>query len=902
MSHVLELTPTGNLSLRAAPDEQPKLPKAYADGLREALRRGVGHGLLYLVSEDLTREVPPGLAYWRSFAREYMVRRCHVGVPDGDQDWIALETPSDERLDKIVLKAPPGRGMEYLRRFVLIVLWDAIDEALFDLYESYEGEASTFLSALNPVWQMVGRVTLHIAENPRDRQRPFAFLATYTHGLSRQVELHHIPLMKALREYGGDENRSALANLLAPIEKAAESSSIVRELVQSRHLFQPLAWVPAKAFRFIQDIPIMEASGVVVSVPKWWENMRPQRPKVALALGERSASVGAEGILDLSVQVVLDGEALSQTQVKEVLKQRENLARVKGRWVEVDAGHLAEGLKHWGRAERQFRGAGVPFLKGMRILAGVRGEIPMGKDPDGRGWIDIIAGKQLRAAMDRIQEAREEAEVDPGASLRATLRLYQKKGLNWLWVLHQYGLGACLADDMGLGKTLQTIALLLLVKQHAEEPLPASLLIIPTSLLGNWKAELKRFAPTLEVLFVHPSEGQSIGDGDDEVLEFDRYDLVITSYGMLKTSEELLNHPWNLAILDEGQTIRNPRTQLARAAKAVHSRSRVVLSGTPIENRLMDLWSMFDFLCPGLLGTESEFKGMLKGFEDGEGLDYAPLRKLVAPYILRRLKTDETIIKDLPEKIELRVFCTLTADQATLYQESVEELQHTLRTHPEGIERKGVVLAFLTRFKQLCNHPSQWYGDGAYEAEESGKFQRLVEICEELASRQEKALIFTQYREMTKPLHALLQPVFGSAGLILHGGTSAKKRQEYVDTFQSPDGPPFFILSLKAGGVGLNLTEAGHVIHFDRWWNPAVENQATDRVFRIGQQKNVMVHKFVCQGTIEERIDQMIEDKKSLAEEILSKGAEGILTEMDDEHLLNFVALDRRAATRVTTS
>jgi len=355
---------------------------------------------------------------------------------------------------------------------------------------------------------------------------------------------------------------------------------------------------------------------------------------------------------------------------------------------------------------------------------------------------------------------------------------------------------------------------------------------------------------------------------------------------------------WRLAVLDEAQAIKNPGARQTRAVKRLRARSRIALSGTPVENRLGDLWSLYDFLNPGLLGSATEFSRYAKGLQSAEPPNFAPLRQLVRPYLLRRLKTDRRIISDLPDKTELTAWCALTKRQAALYEQSVRELGEKLDTLTDGIQRRGLVLAFLMRFKQICNHPSHWLGDSAFGPDDSGKFLRLAELCEEIASRQEKALVFTQFREMTEPLAARLREVFGRSGLVLHGSTAVKERQQLVAEFQRDAGPPFFVLSLKAGGTGLNLTAASHVIHFDRWWNPAVENQATDRAFRIGQQKNVLVHKFVCRGTIEERIDALIAGKQSLADSVLgaASGAEKLLTEMPNDELLRFVALDLKTA------
>jgi non-specific serine/threonine protein kinase len=350
-----------------------------------------------------------------------------------------------------------------------------------------------------------------------------------------------------------------------------------------------------------------------------------------------------------------------------------------------------------------------------------------------------------------------------------------------------------------------------------------------------------------------------------------------------------------VAVIDEAQAIKNPAAKQTRAVKQVKADARIALTGTPIENRLGDLWSIFDFVNPGLLGSARQFSGFAKQLAGREHNPYGPLRELVRPYILRRLKTDKSIIADLPDKTEMKVFCSLSRKQAALYQQAVGDMARQLE-EADGMKRRGIVLALLMRLKQICNHPSQWLGDNAWADEDSGKFARLREITEEIAARQEKALVFTQFREITSPLAAFLAAVFGRPGLVLHGETEVSKRKDLVRRFQEDEDVPFFVLSLKAGGAGLNLTAASHVVHFDRWWNPAVENQATDRAFRIGQSKNVLVHKFVCRGTVEDKIDAMIEAKRELAGDFLSGGGDILLTEMADDELLELVTLDLAAA------
>jgi non-specific serine/threonine protein kinase len=524
----------------------------------------------------------------------------------------------------------------------------------------------------------------------------------------------------------------------------------------------------------------------------------------------------------------------------------------------------------------------------MRLLAGAPTDLRAeAAETEARAWTVVEAGGRLQEMLARLRDPAACDSLD-GRPLHGTLRPYQRTGADWLGFLSGLGLGACLADDMGLGKTLQALALLL-ARVH-EKPSEPSLIVLPASLLSNWKAEIVRFAPELKALYLHPSELDRTALAAAREA-YRRYDLVLTTYGMLGRSPWLVEVAWDLAILDEAQAIKNPSARQTRTVKALKSRARIALTGTPVENRLGDLWSLFDFLNPGLLGGATRFRDFVRGLEGREPPDYAPLRNLVRPYILRRLKTDKAVAPDLPDKTEVRIFCGLSKVQAALYQRAVDELARTLDGQ-SGMARRGLILAFLMRFKQICNHPSQLTGDGGYRPEASAKYLRLQALCEEIAGRQEKALVFTQFREIADPLAEFLAGVFGRPGLVLHGGVAVGKRRGLVEAFQREEGPPFFVLSVRAGGLGLNLTEAAHVIHFDRWWNPAVENQATDRAFRIGQHKNVLVHKFVCRGTVEERIDAMLEEKRALAEGVLAAGAEALVTEMSDAEVLRLVALD----------
>jgi non-specific serine/threonine protein kinase len=894
MPHELSIAPSGHLALvesSSANETAAELAKPIVAAFAESPARG----LLHLATNELQARLPPALDHVRSFARTYLTRLCQTQAHE-QKDLPPTPPPSAAELATWILQAPPMTGLEYLRDEALVGWWTDLDTLVRDEIRQHAGGAQAYLSAKNPLWRFVGRVTLHLAENKRDPENPFAFLATYVSRLSVQGRVQHEPLGRALEQYAGARNRQALLSLLVPLQQAAERSALIKELVDSGEVYHPLAWSPREAYRFLKDIPIFEDSGLIVRVPDWWKPHHPPRAIVDVRIGRRGATLGADALLDFSVGASLDGEPLTEAELEELLASVGGLVRLKGKWVEVDREKLAEALEHWQKVERRVHENGLTFFEGMRLLAGasLERDVSATLPETTPEWTGLTAGPELEAMLDRLRSP-DARQVPSPPGLRAELRPYQRTGLGWLHFLTQLGLGACLADDMGLGKTVQVIALLLALKRPREPgdtgsgKAGPSLLVVPASLIANWKAELERFAPSLEYAIAHPSETPS-GKDDLSAADVEDCDLIITTYGMLTRQGWLQERSWHLAILDEAQAIKNAGTRQARAAKALRARARIALTGTPVENRLSDLWSLFDFLNPGLLGNARAFAGFVKQMEARAQPSYQPLRTLVGPYILRRLKTDKRVIADLPDKTEVKAYCGLSRQQAALYEQAVRDLQDKLE-ETEGIQRRGLVLAQLMRLKQICNHPAQMLGHGEYDPKHSGKFQRLAQLCEELAQRQEKALVFTQFREIAEPLARFLEGVFGRAGLVLHGGTAVAKRRELVDSFQRENGPPFFVLSVKAGGTGLNLTAASQVIHFDRWWNPAVEDQATDRAFRIGQKRNVLVHKFVCRGTVEERIDALIAEKTGLVRDVV-EGGEWLLTEMDNDELLEFVALD----------
>ncbi len=844
-------------------------------------------GWFRLAAERPLLNQEPTLKFWQEIAAHFLTLLCHMPA---ESACASIPPPNNALIEEWILRAPPMMGGEYLSVDRILKLWQELNE--WFLAASKELGIQQFLEARAPLWRQVGRVCFHLAENKKDTARPFAFLATYSTRLGAGGKVKHLPLKEALNQYSGTNDRQALIKLLTPVHQASEKCLWIQELLTTAELYQPLAWTPQQAYRFLCAIPQMEESGLSVQIPNWWKQRT--RPQVSVTIGSSLKSgLGVSSLLDFDVKLAIGDANLSEDELSEILSKDQSLVFVRGQWIEIDRKQLQEALSHWKQVQKQHKNGQISFIEGMRLLAGVPSNIDdENADSENCHWVKVASGEAL---ANILRQLRSPDAISPQhlKSVKAELRPYQHEGVSWLSLLSGLGLGACLADDMGLGKTIQILSLLILKRRQMGTARFPSLLIVPASLLSNWQREAMRFTPSLKLFFLHPSElkgadSLKIEEIPDQHLE--DVDLVITTYSMVTRIKWLAQYSWDIIILDEAQAIKNSGTKQTRAVKTLKSQSRIALTGTPIENRLSDLWSLFDFLNPGLLGTAKHFKDYITYLQTHPSR-FDSLRKLTSPYILRRMKTDPKVISELPDKIEVAAYCRLTANQVQHYQTIVNELRHTLET-VDPLNRRGIVLKALLQLKQICNHPCQYSGIGDYDPSHSGKFERLQEICEELVSRQEKVLVFTQFSAIIAPLEEYLRGIFGRKGLILHGGTPIKERKELVEHFQTSEGPPFFILSLKAGGTGLTLTEASHVIHFDRWWNPAVENQATDRAFRIGQKKNVMVHKFITQGTIEEKIDAIIASKKQLANEILSSTDEVRITELSDDELLKLISLD----------
>ena len=834
-----------------------------------------------------------GLHFWKRFGELFITTLCRL--PEGADFSKNITIVPDAQLDDLLAEAPPIAGGEYLNRQSLSELWRKLALWCIDEVAQHDN-LSDFLQKRAPNWRQVGQVTFHLAENKTDIAFPFAFMATYTIGLNNSGQPVHKVLGDALKQYAREADKLALISLLSPVRMAASNLSWVNELVENGSIYRPLPLTATKAYRFLQDIPQLETSGLIVRIPDWWR----KRPlaRVSVTVGSSASAVlGQDALLDWDVGVAIGDEALSDDDIRELLSGGDGLMLFKGQWIEVDKDKLQQALTHWQTVREQLSD-GLTFAQGMRLLSGLPLDLKENDDEEDINhpvdWPHTRAGDGLAKLLDKMRAKEDDSAP---AALHATLRPYQQAGLAWLKLLSGLGMGACLADDMGLGKTIQILALLLHDKEVNRRKHP-SFLVVPASLLGNWKNEAEQFAPSLQVHIFHPAmtSKEKLDQWEQQPGNLQKTDLVVTSYAMLTRKADFFSGlRWRFVIADEAQAIKNSGTRQSRAVKKLISDACIALTGTPIENRLSDLWSLFDFINPGLLGSGKTFKKMIASLEKRDTDNYGPLRRLVSPYILRRMKTDTSIINDLPDKTETVAYCHLTKDQARLYASIVNDMSQALdklASENDRMRRRGLVLQSITRLKQVCNHPDQLTGGLDWKPERSGKFIRLSEICQELAERQKRILVFTQFKEIISPLSDHLEKVFQQPGLVLHGETGIAKRKGLVDAFQAEDGPPFFILSLKAGGTGLNLTAAGHVIHFDRWWNPAVEDQATDRAFRIGQKKNVLVHKCVTRGTLEERIHGLLEEKRQLAGKILQQNDAIDITAMDNRTLLDLVRLD----------
>ncbi len=665
--------------------------------------------------------------------------------------------------------------------------------------------------------------------------------------------------------------------LLASLGRAAQVSTHVQgSLQQSKSAPWGFALDTPGAYAFLSETTwLLEQAGVGIILPAWWLGKNTKTRLSTRAHVKRlapNAGLRIDSLVNVDWSVAIGDASLTARELERLAKLKMPLVRIRGKWVHVDANELRAALERLKSGSRRLTLAEV---------------VRMQLDPQ----TSVEARGKVGEFLERLQGHRSFEELAPPDGLHATLRPYQLRGYSWLRFLTAAGFGACLADDMGLGKTIQALTLVLRDWQEGEKQ--AVLLVCPTSVIANWMREAERFAPGLPVSVHHGSDRIR---GPRFAREARRHALVITSYALLQRDVALFDGVrWRGIVLDEAQNVKNPESKQARAARTLDAGYRIALTGTPVENHVGDLWSIMEFLNSGMLGSQASFKRdflvPIQAMRDPEAAER--LKRMSGPFVLRRLKSDPNVIADLPLKNEMTVFCTLTREQGSLYAAVLRDYEAGL-DDSEGIQRRGMILAMLSKLKQICNHPAQFAQDRSPIAGRSGKLERLEAMLDEVFDVGERALIFTQFAVMGEILTRRLSDRFAREVLFLHGGVPKRRRDEMVERFQAERGPSIFVLSLKAGGSGLNLTRANHVFHFDRWWNPAVEDQATDRAFRIGQKKDVQVHKFVCAGTLEEKIDALIESKRAVAEQVVGSG-ESWLTELSNAKLRELVALSPEA-------
>lgn len=646
----------------------------------------------------------------------------------------------------------------------------------------------------------------------------------------------------------------------------------------------------SEAYDFLKENAwVLEDSGYKVIVPAWWTPKGRKKAKIRLktSMKKGAAEKAATGylslnaIIDYRYELSIGDHPVTEKEWSELIQAKSPLVKFRGQWMELDREKMKEMLDFWQSHSKESPEIGLMDM--IKMSSNTEDDIEFEHD---QTISDMLSELYDKSRLELIEQP---------ADFNGTLRQYQIRGVSWLEYLERLGLSPCLADDMGLGKTIQIIAMLVRERQLHGKTAP-TLLIAPTSVLGNWGKEVMRFAPQLKVLIHHG--GKRVKQEDDFKAECEKYDMVISSFSLARRDEKLLRSlKWKRIVVDEAQNIKNPKSSQTKAVLKLQAQHRIALTGTPIENRLLDLWSIFNFLSPGYLGTTGQFRNIFEVPIQKEN-DLAKsdiLRKLVEPFILRRVKTDKDIIKDLPDKVEQKIYCNLTKEQASLYEAVVRDVEQQIESS-DGIQRKGLILSTLMKLKQICNHPMQFLQDDSeFTKERSHKLSRLSEMVEEVIESGESLLVFSQFREICDAIVSYVRKTFHYNTYYIHGGTARTKREQMIDEFQDKETEPsVFVLSLKAGGVGITLTKATHVFHFDRWWNPAVEDQATDRAYRIGQKKNVFAHKFVTIGTLEERIDDMIEDKKRISSSIIGAD-EAWLTELDNEAFKKLIALHNSA-------
>lgn len=873
MEPIYQITPDG-FSLIISAEDLEALDTAQNESVLRFIQFP-WQALLDLGLEEPIESQSSVLKYLQKIAAAFVEDLLRIPGLEDQREQVEL-VPDALRIEYLLGIKPFVRESELVDEEWIKNVYHQLLEVFKDQIVLYPGTVKKYFNEKNPRLNPAESIFFHLVENPNGIY-PFAFLATYTHK-SKEGIIRHLPLSMILEEYKGDQKK--ILELLSCLNQAAEICPVLGRFIASGELFHTIGMSEQEAYEFLKAVSALEQVGIVCRIPNWWRSHSASL-SLNIKLGEkRSSLLGMDALISIVPTLSVEGVKLTKTEIKQLLASADGLALIKGKWVEVNHKKLEALLKKMEEAPGE-----ISLRDALMIQSGLSTPQWMAEEDD----IQMTNGKWLSSVYQKLTDPEIIRKTTLPKKLNATLRPYQVDGYNWLNALSNLQFGALLADDMGLGKTIQTLAWL--EKEHQKDKTKKALLVVPASLLANWTKEAAQFTPDLSVGVIH---------GKKAVSDFEetRYDdlpfLNLTTYGMAARLEKLQKIDWDFLVLDEAQAIKNPKTKQTTILKKIPAHMKLAMTGTPIENDLINLWSIFDFLNSGLLGNLNQFSAFVRDVESDQKHSadkLARLQKMISPFLLRRLKSDKSIINDLPDKIEQNDYITLSDAQTLLYQKVVDDLAAQLASHESddnGIQRKGLVLATLNKLKQVCNHPDQYLGQNDYSMSSSGKFEMLKEICEPIAQNHESVLVFTQYREMTEHLSRFLESIFGAKGFVIHGQTPISKRQEIVDAFNKQETYiPYVVLSLRAAGTGLNLTQASHVIHFDRWWNPAVENQATDRAYRIGQKKNVVVHKFVCANTIEENINKMIESKQKLADDVISSSTESWLTSLSDTDLLD---------------
>lgn len=777
--------------------------------------------------------------------------RMITSTPDIELLRERIEFPDfDREIEDFLNRVPFIIGYEYVSEIWIEGMIKRLLPIFQEEIQNFSGKVEHYYENKIQNLSVPDRLFFHLVES-KGEEHPFAFLVTYSEKIGARIV--HKPFTEALKTYAKDKKK--LVALMASVLKVERHSELIHALMESGELFYPIGLDTQEAYTFLKEIPLYNQHGIVCRIPNWWKTNR-NAFSVSLKIQGGKSFLSAENLIQLRPSITDGSAGYTREDIEGFLSISEGLRMIKGKWVEIDHEKLRKLLEEFDTlAERYSEGVTVRELisKSLNATAEV-------------GVYRSFAGELTRL----LRQADDKPVCELPASFKGELRPYQEAGRNWLHRMDRLGLGVCLADDMGLGKTVQIIAYLDAQRKQKKK----YLLVLPASLIGNWENELSRFAPEISYSVYHGSN-----------VQIDNF-LTITTYGMLRNDVRLKEQKWDGVILDEAHAIKNPTTKQTKLVKSLKADMRIAMTGTPIENNLMDLFSLFDFINKGLFGRPEDFKKFVKRLESSpEG--YERIKMMVQPFMLRRLKTDPAIAPDLPDKTETVEYVDISQKQSALYGKVLKDIEQSLN-NSEGIQRRGYILSAIQSMKQILNHPSLYSADGEYKPSDSGKFIRLGELCQTIYENRERVLVFTQYRELTEPLAEYLQTIFKAPGRILHGGVPAKKRTEIVKDFNSTDEyVPFMVLSLKAGGVGLNLTAANHVVHFDRWWNPAVEDQATDRAFRIGQKKNVFVYKFIARKTMEEKIDSLIRSKVDLADAIVQENKAPAVTELSNAEIMN---------------